>query len=113
MSFNMALSKIAFGGLPFDFSYQRGVVTLALMIPIYTLIAMYLDLVVPNELGTHKHPLFFLGVGYKQHKENAEGLMRHQSELEAGNESSAKYEERIARSTAPLITMKNVSKCFG
>ncbi len=35
----------------------------------YILIALYLDEVIPNELGTHKHPLFFIGVGYQSPEE--------------------------------------------
>lgn len=73
MSFNMSVAKIAFSssqfGQSFDFNYQRGVITLLLQIPVYIILSLYLDIVVPNELGTHKHPLFFLGAGYKSKKD--------------------------------------------
>jgi ATP-binding cassette subfamily A (ABC1) protein 3 len=68
LCFNMTISKIAFISRDFvDFSfnitYEQGVVTMFGTFIVFTMIALYLDEIVPNEMGTHKHPLFFLGVG--------------------------------------------------
>ena len=70
MSFNMALSSIAFQrsefeDFAFNFSYSQGIITLTAEFFVFTLIALYLNEVLPNELGTHKHPLFFLSCGRK------------------------------------------------
>jgi hypothetical protein len=71
MTFNMAISKISFifPGYTFDFSYSQAIVTLIVITPIYILLALYLEQVIPSELGTHKHPLFFLGFGKHPHQE--------------------------------------------
>jgi hypothetical protein len=53
LCFNMTISKIAFinnnlGGYSFDISYSQGIITMFLTFILYTLIALYLDEVVPN-----------------------------------------------------------------
>lgn len=68
----MAISNIAFIVDPNQFAYnfvmpyEQGVITLIVSGLVWTLLALYLDEVVPNEMGTHRHPLFFIGVGYKE-----------------------------------------------
>ena len=75
MCFNITLSNIAFIVDPnlistnFNIGFQQGVITFIITATAYILIALYLDEVIPNELGTHKHPLFFIGVGYKTPEE--------------------------------------------
>jgi hypothetical protein len=71
LNFNMAISNIAFIVDPnlvaynFVMPYEQGVITLIVSALVWTLLALYLDEVVPNEMGSHRHPLFFIGVGYK------------------------------------------------
>jgi hypothetical protein len=70
MSFNMAVSNIAFrdsqfSDWDFDYGYSRANITLLGSFVIFVLLALYLTEILPNEMGTHKHPLFFLGIGRK------------------------------------------------
>jgi ATP-binding cassette, subfamily A (ABC1), member 3 len=67
MAFNMGVADIAFlmPDFTFSFTYGRANATLALQFVIYTTLALYLEQVLPSESGTHKHPLFFLGIGKK------------------------------------------------
>lgn len=65
----MTISKIAFvdktlSDYSFDISYEQGIFTMMITFVFFTILALYLDEVIPNELGTHKHPLFFLNIGY-------------------------------------------------
>ena len=68
----MTISNIAFIVDPtqvafnFVMPYEQGVITLIVSAFFWTLLALYLDEVVPNEMGSHRHPLFFIGVGYKE-----------------------------------------------
>jgi len=96
MSFNMAVTDIAFqrseySAFWFNFSYSQGMITLIASFFAFTLIALYLDEVIPNELGTHKHPLFFLGCGRKTERDQLHRPLLQDSE-EGLQESSAKYE---------------------
>lgn len=84
----------------------------------YVLLALYLDEVMPNELGTHRHPLFFLKCFKKQpsSSEHSLPLMEERildEKLENQKESSAKYEQFKERKTQPLAKMINISKQFG
>lgn len=69
MSFNMGLSVIAFKNSSYDFgfnfTYSQAIITLLIDFAVFTLLALYLNEIIPNEMGTHKHPLFFLGCGRK------------------------------------------------
>jgi hypothetical protein len=42
------------------FSKQKGFIMLAGEVIVYFLVFLYLEQVIPNENGTHKHPLFFM-----------------------------------------------------
>lgn len=118
LCFNATLSNIAFipsssspvGGR-FDLGFQQGSITFLITSLAFILIALYLDEVVPNEMGTHRHPLFFLGVGYKAPEELAHERLL--SEQDSEHESSAKYEQRVERSHEPVARITNVSKSFG
>lgn len=58
---NIAFINPSFKDMTFDYSYSRAIPTLLLSFVIYTLLALYLSEILPNEMGTQKHPLFFLG----------------------------------------------------
>lgn len=116
--YNVTLSNIAFlsdgsGGLTnnFDIGFQQGCLTFLITSVAFIVIALYLDEVVPNEMGTHRHPLFFLGVGYKAPEELVHERLL--SEQDSEHESSAKYEQRVERAHEPMARITNVSKSFG
>lgn len=76
LCFNITVSNIAF--IPsnssnlsnnFNLGFQQGSITFVITSISFILLALYLDEVIPNEMGTHRHPLFFLGVGYKAPEE--------------------------------------------
>lgn len=62
ISFNFGISQIAFIDRFFtlDYSYSDAVSALLITAVAYTLLAFYLEQVLPNEHGTNKHPLFFI-----------------------------------------------------
>ncbi len=71
LNFNLTISKLAFisttDNFPtFNITFGQSVLTFIITFIFYCLLALYLDEVIPNELGTHRHPLFFLGAGYKE-----------------------------------------------
>lgn len=94
LNFNITLSNIAFIFDPsqqisnFDIGFRQSVLTFIITTFFYVIFALYLDEVIPNEMGTHKHPLFFIGVGYQTREELHQRLI---SENDSENESSAKY----------------------
>ena len=64
-SFNMGILSFAFYNSSFplprpDFSYEDSLIALSLDVVVYLAISIYLDQVWPNEVGTNKHPLFFV-----------------------------------------------------
>lgn len=75
LCFNIAISNIAFLQNPYSIStnfpigFEQGTLTLLISAVVYLLLALYLDEIMPNQLGSNKHPLFFLGVGYKAPQE--------------------------------------------
>lgn len=79
LNFSLAISNLAFisttDNFPnFNISFEQSVVTFIATAIFYCLLALYLDEVIPNDLGTHKHPLFFLGRVYK---EPVEAVQQH------------------------------------
>jgi hypothetical protein len=71
LNFNLTISNLAFISYSdqfpsFDISFGQSALTFIVTAIVYCLLALYLDEVIPNELGTHKHPLFFLGGRYKE-----------------------------------------------
>jgi hypothetical protein len=46
----------------FDFSYIKAIARLIVLTPIYILLALYLEQLIPSEPGTHNHPLFSLAL---------------------------------------------------
>lgn len=63
LAFNFGIGTIAFNNgqsYSMNYTYEAAAFTLAATAIGYTLIAFYLDQVLPNELGIKKHPLFFL-----------------------------------------------------
>ena len=64
MGFNMGMSAIAFidpnSFPPPNFSYSDSILSLSIGGIIFMVLALYLDQVWPNEMGTNKSPLFFL-----------------------------------------------------
>lgn len=116
--YNVTISNVAFinkGGSSisnnFDLGFNQGCLTFAVTSVVFVLLALYLDEVVPNEMGTHRHPLFFLGVGYKAPEELLHERLLSGQDCE--QESSAKYEQRVERTQEPVARLAGVSKSFG
>jgi hypothetical protein len=79
MSFNFGVSTIAFINNSFpslNYTYSDSVITLICTAIGYTLLAFYLEQVLPNSQGTNKHPLFFL-------KNLCKSRRRHDSQNQA------------------------------
>ena len=96
--------------MSFDYSYSTAVPTLLISFGVYTLLALYLGEILPNEMGTQKHPLFFLG---KKTRANELDQPLLGSNEAIQHDSSAKYEEPVVREHAPLIKVKHLTKIFG
>ncbi|CAD8107532.1 unnamed protein product [Paramecium sonneborni] len=90
----------------------------------YGILYLYLELVLPNEYGTNKHPLFFIGKKYETQEEeisnqyeltnlNKPFISGRQSEIQEDN-SSAIYHEVFynQKQVKRAISIKNVKKSF-
>ena len=54
------MASIGFYPNNLAYTYNDAVVSLIVGTFVYGLLAIYLDQVMPNEFGSHRHPLFFL-----------------------------------------------------
>lgn len=113
ISFNFGLSKIAFisrfNDFDIDFYYSDAVTSLGLCAIGYTLLAFYLEQVLPNEYGTNKHPLFFINWIWRSKKlQKPESLL---SEIEEDDDTF--YYQHRTGTQVPMIKLQEVSKKFG
>lgn len=113
ISFNFGITKIAFIDkyldLDLDYSYSDAMTFLLLTAVVYTLLAFYLEQVLPNEQGTNKHPLFFINWICKSRRlQKPESLL---SEIEEDDETF--YYQHRTGNQVPLIKLNDVTKKFG
>lgn len=66
----------------YTFSISDYYMMLAIDFFAYLLLYVYLDQVLPNEYGTNKHPLFFLGISYSS---NVEYDKEHSKSVDLSN----------------------------
>ncbi len=72
-AFNFGVTSIAFQEKDIraaNFSYNDGLVMLGIETVVYLILAIYMDLVIPNSLGNQKHPLFFLPCLFSSNKKD-------------------------------------------
>ena len=92
-----------------DFTFEDSLKALAISAVAYTLLAFYLEQVIPNEYGTNKHPLFFIKWICKSSEprnDNRQSLLEELSE----EENNFQFQDRNDR---PIIKLNQVSKQFG
>ncbi|CAD8180047.1 unnamed protein product [Paramecium pentaurelia] len=75
---------------------------------LYLFLALYFDQVIPNEYGISQHPLFLLGINYKENVKNGECLLSERQK----DATSAHYYENIREHLEPSIYVDNLTKSF-
>ncbi|CAD8103132.1 unnamed protein product [Paramecium primaurelia] len=108
------------GVVEFDFGKKEYFGVLLFDIIFYGLLAQYLDQVVPNEYGTNKHPLFFLGVKYENQKKKKKNQVQNyyveplNEDLQDGqDESSAIFHEQMKNKIQKAVQIEDLKRYFG
>ncbi|CAD8125443.1 unnamed protein product [Paramecium sonneborni] len=106
------------GVVEFDFGKKEYFGVLLFDIIFYGLLAQYLDQVVPNQYGTNKHPLFFLGVK-NENKKIKKNIQTHYVEplneeaQEGQDDSSAVFHEQIKSQLQRVVQIEDLRRYFG
>lgn len=78
MAFIFGVSKIVFINQydpPINYEYTDGILMLIATSIIFMILALYLEQVLPNELGSNKSPLFFLNFLKRNKKANDKSIL--------------------------------------
>lgn len=78
MAFIFGVSKIVFINQydpPINYEYTDGILMLIATSIIFMILALYLEQVLPNELGSNKSPLFFLNFLKRNKKTNDKSIL--------------------------------------
>ncbi len=116
-AFNFGMSTIAFTNdqmRDLNFTYEEALTMLGITTVGYTLLAIYLDLVWPNEMGTNKHPLFFIRWIWRSNQATEKSeeikLLSHEEQEE---QVYARYEQEYYGTALKVAEVRNVHKHFG
>ena len=94
-----------------NYSFNTGLIALGIDSLIFFLLFVYMEQVFPHEVGTAKHPLFFLSC-FKSNKIHRESIELLDINIKCDH-PSAKYYEDIEIKTAQTVQVFDVTKSFG